>query len=78
MCALIYAKNPKRGNYTGFTYDIPAKTSFDYEQFLLKHALPGPGSNIHCILEPQGAGGEQRDVWLTKETEVSQIPGFLY
>ena len=31
MCALIYAKNPKRGNYTGFTYDIPARTSFDYE-----------------------------------------------
>ena len=54
MCTLIYAKNPKQSNYTGFLYNIPAKTSFDYEKFLLKHALPGPGSNIHCILEPQG------------------------
>ena len=57
MCAFIYAKNPKKGNYTGFHYNIPAKTAFDYQKFLLKNALPGPLSRIHCILEPKGADG---------------------
>ena len=78
MCTLIYAKNPKKSNYTGFLYNIPAKTSFDYEKFLLKHALPGPGSNIHCILEPHGMEGEQADYWLTKKSNVGQIPNFDY
>ena len=78
MCTLIYAKNPKHSNYTGFIYNIPAKTSFDYEKFLLKHALPGPGSNIHCILEPNGKEGEQIDYWLTKKSNFGQIPNFDY
>ena len=51
VCAMIYAKNPLRGNYTGYLYNIPAKKRFDYEDFLAKNALPGPGSNVHCILE---------------------------
>ena len=58
MCALIYTRNPKKGNYTGFWYDIPARTRFEYEDFIKKHALPGPHSNIHCILEPKGPDGE--------------------
>ena len=77
-CAIIYTSNPKRGNYTGFTYDIPAKTKFDYERFLLRNALPGPGSNIHCILESKGKEGETIDCWLTKDFKKSHIPGFLY
>ena len=75
---MIYTSNPKRGNYTGFTSDIPARTKFDYKQFLLRNALPGPGSNIHCVLEPTGKEGEKIEHWLTKDYKKSHIPGFMY
>ena len=78
LCCLIYAKNQKRGNYSGFKYEISARTKFDYQMFLLKNALPGPGSDIHCVLEPEGAGGGRKDLWLTKSLAKSQIPGFRY
>ena len=50
---MIYAKNPLKGNYTGYLYNIPAKKRFDYQDFLAKSAFPGPDSNVHCILEPK-------------------------
>lgn len=66
MCCLVYAKNQKRGHYTGLQYDIPARTHFDYQLFILKHALPGRDSFIRCILEPKGPNGPQIDKILTK------------
>ena len=78
MCAMIYTRNPKKGNYTGFLYDIPAKTKFSYQKFLLKYALPGPGSRIHCILQPNGAGSKKFDKWFEKDYDKSHIPGFVY
>ena len=78
MCAMIYTKNIKNSNYTGFLYDIPARTRFNYQDFLLKYALPGPGSKIHCILQPKGMEGDTIDLWLQKDYEFSHIPGFIY
>ena len=63
-CAMMYSRNPKKGNYTGFFYDIPVTKSFNYENFLLKHALPGPKSVIHCILEPKGQENDPKHIWL--------------
>ena len=78
MCAMIYTRNPKRGQYTGYLYDIPARTKFDYQQFLLKNALPGPGSRIRCILQPTGINGKLEQKWFDKQFDKCQIPGFVY
>ena len=75
---MIYAKNPLKGNYTGYLYNIPAKKRFDYEDFLAKNALPGPGSNVHCILEADKDESKRQDLWMAKRARLSQIPGFFY
>ena len=48
VCALIYAKNAKRGGYTGFYKNIPKTGPFSRESFLKANALPGPNSVIQC------------------------------
>ena len=64
---MIYAKNPKKSNYTGFFYDIPTHHRFNYEEFLMKHALSGPNSNVHCLLESDKNIEERKDIWLRKQ-----------
>ena len=50
VCALIYAKNDKRGSYCGIFHDLPEKQSFNATEWLARRALPGPGSRVRLIL----------------------------
>ena len=54
VCALIYARNAKNGNYTGFFKDIPKTGPFDHQKFLLANALAGPNSIIKSIVKKRG------------------------
>ena len=54
VAALIYARNSKTGSYTGFYQDIPKNSLFDHRGFLAAHALPGPKSIVHCVLQHEG------------------------
>ena len=49
VCALVYAKNEKRGSYTGFFHNIHSNGYLSVDQFLAVHALPGPNSVITCL-----------------------------
>ena len=48
---MIYARNDKRGCYTGFYSNIWKTKQFDRKQFLLTHSLPGPDSIVHCYID---------------------------
>ena len=54
VCAMVYAHNPKKGNFTGFFLDIPKTGQFDHQQFLLANALAGPNSIIKSIVNKRG------------------------
>ena len=44
----------------------------------MKHALSGPNSDIHCILEPNDQIEGTKDIWITKDFPKCQIPGLNY
>ena len=56
-CALVYAKGIKKNHYCGFFKDIPRQYQFNIKDFLASNSLPGPFSNIHCIIYRQGLYG---------------------
>ena len=56
VCAMIYARNDKQNCYTGFFTNIWKTKAFDSHKFMLTHALPGPNSIVHCIIEKDDKG----------------------
>ena len=54
LCALIFARNGKKGCYTGIWQTIPKSGPFNREHFLAAHALPGHGSKIYCDVLARG------------------------
>ena len=76
--AIVYAKNSKKGSYTGFFHDIKKSERFDHQKFLAKHALAGPKSRIRCLIMPLGLNGNIMRCSYMKETDVCQIPNFSY
>ena len=76
--AIIYCMNSKRGSYCGNIYDIPVRGTFSTEEFLAKHALAGPGSQIKCVLMAQGINGNVEHCFYQKKHALCQIPGFKY
>lgn len=48
VAALLFAKNDKRGAFTGFWQNLPKAGTFKYGDFLAANALSGPGSIVHC------------------------------
>ena len=78
VCALIYAKNAKRGCYTGFYKDIPKTVPFDHEEFLQANALPGPKSIIQCLISNGRKNKVVKHIFYEKGASVGQIPGFSY
>ena len=56
LCALVYAKNGRRGCCTGFFKNIPKTGPFNHKTFLLANALPGPDSVITCVIRKKGKG----------------------
>ena len=77
-CAMVFAKNNKRGSYTGFFKDLPKTGHFCHKEFLLAHALPGPGSRIKCILNERGRKKKEERVVYEKPQNASQLLGFSY
>ena len=57
VCALVFARNSKRGCYCGFFQEISATNQFDHVQWLKSHALVGPESHILCALYQNGVYG---------------------
>jgi len=55
--ALIYAANDKPGTYSGFFKDLAQTMTFNYQDFIAAHALPGPDSRIQCVRYPNGLSG---------------------
>ena len=78
MAALCYAKNEKRGCYTGIYKNISSTNSFNASEFLAAHALPGPDSVIYCIKQLSGPEGDTERMTLRKDTPLSLIPGLRY
>ena len=76
--AIIYCTNLKKGSYCGYVYDIPIRESFSTEDFLAKHALPGPDSRIRCEVMKQGPLGNIESCFYLKKTPICLIPGFKY
>ena len=75
---MVFAVNAKPACYTGFWQLIQPGRRFKYVDFLAEQALPGPGSIITCILQPQGSTGAVEFLTIEKKTALSQIPGLKY
>lgn len=69
--ALIYASNQKSGCFTGFFQPGPARQSFDFLSFLKIHALPGPASITHCLLQHHGPTGPTSFFTIVKEAPLA-------
>jgi len=76
--AMVYARNQKPGCFTGFVQTGPADREFNYLDFITKQALPGPGSNVHCIIQHHGSSGPTSFITLEKTTPLAQIPALKY
>ena len=50
IAAICYAKNDKRGGFTGGYWNITTTNQLTLRDFLARHALPGPGSVTACII----------------------------
>ena len=71
VCALVYARNDKRGNYTGFFHNIWKTKQFDRGRFILAHVLPGPNSLVHCFIDSQGDSKQASSQVYRKDVSVS-------
>ena len=78
VAAIVYAKNDKPGTYCGFFHDISPNNPFLRNDFLALHSLPGSGSVVNCILQPQGPFGYKWEMLFEKKTALSYIPGLSY
>ena len=78
VCALVFARNSKRGGYTGIWQDIPKTGPFESETFLAANALPGPGSKIVCDILAKGKKQLEKVFILMKDSPFSRIPGYNY
>jgi hypothetical protein len=78
VAAICYAKNDKRGGYTGGYRNITSTSQLTLKEFMARHALPGPGSVITCIVQRHGPLGDTEIFKMVKLTQLAQIPGMKY
>ena len=78
VCVLIFAKNSKKGCYTGVVQNISKNSLFVPEEFVAAHALPGPDSRIFCDIYARGRRSRPQTYIFQKDQPFSLIPGFNY
>ena len=61
ICAMIYARSLKKKHFCGFFKDITKPTQFNYKNFIAVNGLPGPYSNIRCLIYSQGLFASEQE-----------------
>jgi hypothetical protein len=71
IAAICYAKNDKRGGFTGGFRNITSTSQLTLREFMARHALPGPGSVTTCIVQEHGPLGDTELFKMVKLTDIS-------
>ena len=78
LAAMVFAKNDKRGGYTGYFKQIPRSVPCNSIKFLKANMLGGFFSRVHCHIQKDGPYGLTTLVSYTKDAVDTQIPYLHY